>query len=48
MAHTKLSFTFTPDDMKAIRKIQAKMSETQGKVAYVAAIRAAVRLMAKA
>lgn len=44
---TKLSFTFTEEDMEAIRKIQAKMSKEQGKVSNIAAVRLAIRKAAK-
>jgi hypothetical protein len=48
MADKKVSFQFTPDDVEAIEKIKAKMSETQGKVTMIAAIRMAIRTAAKA
>lgn len=48
MADTKRSFAFTPDDINALNKIKAKMSENQGKVSHIAAIRFAIRLAAKA
>ena len=46
MDFTKISFGFTPADMKLLRKIKAWMALTQGPVSNIAAIRAALREMA--
>jgi len=40
---TKLSFDFTPDDMKVLTALRRDMEATQGRVSVVAVIRAAIR-----
>lgn len=40
---TKLSFGFTEDDMRILKKIVKSMSTTHGKTSYIAAIRTAIR-----
>lgn len=44
MEDTKLSFTFTPDDVKILNSLKAKLSVTMGKVSNIAAIRVAMIL----
>ena len=45
---TKLSFSFTPEDMEALAAVKAKLLSTQGKVSNIVAIRVAIRQAAKA
>lgn len=44
---TKLSFAFTPEEMKMIAKIKRALALTQGKVTNVTAIRYALREVTK-
>jgi hypothetical protein len=43
----RLGLAFTEDDMALLRKLQAKLSDTLGKVSYVAVIRWALRKVAE-
>ena len=40
---TKLSFAFTPEDMKLIEKLKKSLAVTQGTVTNVTALRYALR-----
>jgi hypothetical protein len=40
---TKMSFDFTPEDMKVLNTLKRQMAATQGRVSVVAVIRAAIR-----
>jgi len=43
MNETKLSFTFTEEDMKILAKLKAQLAVTMGKVSNIVAIRSALR-----
>jgi hypothetical protein len=43
---TKLSFDFSPDDMKVLRFLKREVEKTQGRVSMAAVIRFAIRTAA--